>query len=119
MWDDAGVILLRRAAVELSVVIQPNPGNGFRASCGEPLPATADGATREEALARLRAVLEDRVRGGVEVVRLHLGLRPVPTAPVWPDDSVTADWLAGIAAARQVANATPDPWDDTNGTAQP
>jgi len=74
------------------------------------MPAEAEGATREEALAKLRADLESKARG-VEVVRLQIGVRSVPATPIWPDDSITADLLTGIAAARQAADTTPDPWD--------
>ncbi len=101
----------REAAVELSVLVQQTQGNGFRAWCGEPIPAEAEGATREEALAKLRADLEAKARG-VEVVRLRIGTRTTSDAPVWPDDAITADWLAGIAAARKTADASPDPWED-------
>jgi predicted RNase H-like HicB family nuclease len=106
--------------VELSVLIQQTAGNGYRAWCGEPLPAAAEGATREEALANLRAALEARVRG-VEVVRLTIpSAGPMPPAsPVWPDDQITRDWLAGIAEARQAADRTPDPWDEPGSAGQP
>jgi predicted RNase H-like HicB family nuclease len=86
--------------MELSVLIQRTAGNGYRAWCGEPLAASAEGATREEALEKLRAALEQLTRE-VEVVRLMIG--PVATTPVWPNDEVTSDWLAGIAAARAAA----------------
>lgn len=97
--------------MELSVLVQQTPGNGFRAWCGEPIPAAAEGATREEALAKLRTELEAKTRG-VEVVRLHVGVRTAPASPVWPDDAITADWLAGIVAARRSADAAPEPWAD-------
>ncbi|HEV3385059.1 MAG TPA: hypothetical protein VG097_09590 [Gemmata sp.] len=96
--------------MELSVLIQQTAGNGFRAWCGEPIPTTAEGATREEALSKLRAALETKTLG-VEVVRLNIGPN-VATSPVWPDDQITRDWLAGIAAARESADRTPDPWDE-------
>jgi hypothetical protein len=96
--------------VELSVLVQQTVGNGYRAWCGEPFPVTAEGATREEALANLRATLELKTRG-VEVVRLTIGVAPTAT-PVWPDDQITRDWLAGIATARAAADRTPDPWDE-------
>ncbi|HEV3437599.1 MAG TPA: hypothetical protein VG122_09570 [Gemmata sp.] len=88
--------------MELSVLIQQTAGNGFRAWCGEPIPATAEGATREEALTKLRAALESKTRG-VEVVRLTFG-PSLPTSPVLPDDQITRDWLAGISAARETAD---------------
>ena len=93
---------------EVSVVVEPVAGNGYRASCAEPLPATAEGASREEAVERLRSTLEERLKGGAEVVRVRVGDRG---APVWPDDDLTRAWLAGVADARADADARPDPWD--------
>lgn len=101
---------LWRDVVELSVLIQQTAGNGFRAWCGEPIPATAEGATREEALTKLRALLEIKTHG-VEVVRLNIG-PSIATSPVWPDDQITRDWLAGIAAAREAANRATESWDE-------
>ena len=97
--------------MELSVLVQQTPGNGYRAWCGDPVPAEGEGATREEALAKLRSAIEARIRG-VEVVRLHVGMPSVPATPVWPDDAMTSAWLAGIAAARKAADAALDPWDE-------
>ena len=103
--------------MELSVLIQQTAGNGFRAWCGEPIPTTAEGTTREEALAKLRIALEAKTRG-VEVIRLTLG--PNPSAlPVWPDDQITKDWLAGIAAVREAANRAIDPWEEQTVNGQP
>jgi hypothetical protein len=104
--------------MELSVLIQQVPGNGYRASCGEPIPATAEGATREEVLAKLRAELESRI-SGAEVVRLVIGPAPLPSSnPIWPDDPITRDWLAGIAAARLAADCSPDSWNENPDAAQ-
>lgn len=94
--------------MKLSVYVQPTPNSGFRAWCGEPVPLSVEAPTRDEALARLRAQLEARVSGvELEVV---FG-RPIPTAPIWPDDEFTRAWLEGIAAARAAADQKPDPWD--------
>lgn len=101
--------------MELSVLIEPTASDGYRASCGEPLPASAEGATRDEALGRLREQIESRVRGGVEVIRLRLDLNR-SAAPVWPDDQLTRDWMAGIATARAAADAG-NPWDEVEGDA--
>ena len=51
-------------------------------------------------------------------MRVRIG-RAAPASPVWPDDAITAEWLAGIAAARRAADAAPDPWDDPAGAPQP
>jgi len=98
--------------VEFTVLVEHISGNGYRASCGEPLVATAEGATRDEALAKLRADLESRISADAEVVRLTIQpKRPIPKEPIWPDDQFTRDWLEGIAAVRAAADQTPDPWD--------
>lgn len=96
--------------MELSVLIEPTGTGGFRAAIGEPLAAVAEGTTRDEALANLRAALVARVAAGAEVVRIQLDV-PASRLPVWPDDDLTAAWLQGIADARAAADARPDPWD--------
>lgn len=98
--------------MELSVLIQQVSGNGYRASCGEPLAATAEGATRAEALAKLRADLESRTAASDEIVRLTIHPKlPISMKPVWPNDDITRDWLEGIAAARAAEDHQPDPSD--------
>jgi hypothetical protein len=32
--------------------------------------------------------------------------------PVWPDDQITRDWLAGIAGGREAADRSPNLWED-------
>ncbi|HEX4589055.1 MAG TPA: hypothetical protein VH120_03940 [Gemmataceae bacterium] len=106
--------------MELDAVVQPVNGIGFRASTGEPLPAEAQGASRDEALRKLRVVLEERVKAGAELVRLRVdGPRPAPTTPVWPDDAFTRDWLAGIDEVRRAADSAYEPWGDGPGPDAP
>ena len=106
--------------MEVTVLIQPLNGAGFRASTGEPLPAAAEGATREEALGKLRALLQERAPARAELVRLQLPVpREIPAAPIWPDDEITRAWLEGIAAARQAADRADEPWADAAGPDQP
>jgi hypothetical protein len=98
--------------MELSVVIEPIAADGFRASCVEPIPASAEGSTRDEALSKLREQIVHRVQAGVEIVKLRIdGLSTLTSVSVWPDDQLTSDWLAGIAEARTAADGRPDPWD--------
>lgn len=98
--------------MELSVLVLQVAGNGYRAWCPDPIAASAEGTTREEALDRLRVAIEQQLRGGVEVVRLRIsGPIPRPGGPVWPDDDITRVWLEGIEAARAAADTRPDPWD--------
>jgi sugar phosphate isomerase/epimerase len=97
----------------VSAMVMPVAGNGYRAWSDGPYPASAEGATRDEALAKLQRTIEGHVRDGVEVVQLPIGVpvgRP-PAKPIWPDDEITRNWLEGIQAARAAADARPDPWD--------
>ena len=103
----------------MSVILERVENNGYRARCGEPFAAAAEGGTREEALDRLRDILAEKMAGGAEVVRLQV---PVPVGqrkwPIWPDDEITRDWLEGIAEARKRADAEPYPWE-SDATGQP
>ena len=96
--------------MEIAVLIEPSAGGGFRASCGEPLPSSAEGPTREEALDGLRCQLEERVRAGAEVVTLRLG-KSIPKRPTWPDDEITRAWLEGLREVREASRNRPDLWD--------
>ena len=95
--------------MDVSVVLQPLSGVGFRASCGDPLPMSVEGSTREEALAKIRAEVVRRLGGG-EIIRLHIPFPP--TEPIWPDDQFTRDWLEGIEAARAAADKHLYPWEE-------
>ena len=44
-----------------------------------------------------------------DVVRIHIEM--VPNRPVWPQDSITDAWLAGIAQSRAKAHEQTDAWD--------
>src|SRR6478609_9129429 len=63
---------VRSSVMDIPVLIEPVAGNGYRAKCGEPLPITAEGKTRDEALANLRRLVEERVAAGAEVAALSL-----------------------------------------------
>jgi hypothetical protein len=46
-----------------------------------------------------------------------IGLNP-PATPVWPDDQIMKDWLAGIAAVRETTNRSLDPLEEQSGNWQ-
>lgn len=95
--------------MELPVLVQQTAPDRFRAWCTAPVAAESEGATRDEALAKLTTEINAKLQGA-EVARVVVG-RPIPTAPIWPDDEFTRAWLEGIKAAREAANQKPDPWD--------
>lgn len=95
--------------MELDVLVQQVATDRFRAWCSAPIGAEAEGTSRDEALANLRTEIGTKLQGA-EVARIVVG-RPIPSAPIWPDDEFTRAWLEGIKAARAAADQQPDPWD--------
>lgn len=92
----------------VTALVKQVPESGYRAWTDAPYRASADGPTRDEALAKLQQAIEDQLRDGVEVVQLHIR-RPRNT-PLWPDNELTRDLLAEIAAARAADDLAPEPW---------
>jgi hypothetical protein len=58
--------------VNIPILIEPVEDRGFRATGGLPFEIRVEGATRDEALGRLRVEIERRMAGGAIVVRLEL-----------------------------------------------
>lgn len=57
------------------------------------------------------AVIDEPEVGEVTGEVVHLQATTPRRKPVWPDDDLTREWLAAIAAAREAANQ-PEPWAD-------
>lgn len=60
------------SAMEIPILIEPVLGNGYRARGGPPLDLSAEGNTREEALAKLREQLQARMSNGAAIVALQV-----------------------------------------------
>ncbi len=67
--------------MRISVLVEPVPGNGFRAHGAEPFGFSAEGATREEAVAKVRQLCQARLSGGAEIVTVDVGPPPHPWLP--------------------------------------
>jgi predicted RNase H-like HicB family nuclease len=59
--------------MEIPVLIEPVPGNGFRASIAELSAIVADGATAEEALAQFKEHVTAKVRNGARIASVRYG----------------------------------------------
>jgi hypothetical protein len=97
--------------VQIPVLIEPTGGNGFRARGGEPLALTAEGATREEALARLKEQFQARLRTGAELIPLELGAEPNPLAEfvgMFKDDPLLKRWKQAMADYRRKIDRKPE-----------
>jgi len=97
--------------MQIPILIEPIPGNGYCARGGEPLALTAEGATQEEALASLREKLRARLCGGAVVVPLELPMESHPLAEfagMFKDDPLIEDWKKSMAAYRRKVDKDAD-----------
>jgi hypothetical protein len=100
----------RRSAVQLPVLIERIAGNGYRASGGEPLALTAEGPTREAALAKLKEQVQARLGHHAEVVPMELTPEPHPLAEfagMFKDDPDFQKVLRTISRNRIKMNIDP------------
>src|SRR5262245_154188 len=97
--------------MQIPVLIEKVKGNGFRARGTEPFAISAKGATREEALAKLRAKIQTRLRKGTELVALEVGPQAHPWmefAGMFKDDPLIDDWVKSMGEYRQQVEDDPN-----------
>lgn len=97
--------------MQIPILIEPVNGNGYRSRGGEQFALSAEGATREEVLAKLRAQLDERIRNGSEAVSLEVPTEPHPLAKfagMFKDDPLFESWQRSIAKYRRDADADPN-----------
>jgi hypothetical protein len=98
--------------MQIQVLIERLAYNLYRARSGEPLAATVEGATEQEARDKLREVLTARfAKGGVwmEMMDLPAATNPwLKMAGMYKDDPYFDEWQAEIAAHRREVDADPD-----------
>ena len=89
--------------MEITILVEPVLGAGFRAVSAEPLRAEAEAPTRDEAIARLRQLIQRRIEEGAEVVSLELARPAHPLAPfagMFKDDPLLDSWKQAIEEYR-------------------
>jgi predicted RNase H-like HicB family nuclease len=99
--------------MQIPVLIEPVAGNGYRARGVEPFGLSAEGATREEVLAKLREQLQARLRAGAEVLSLDVteqaAANPwVEFAGMFKDDPYFEEWQQAIAENRRKIEEDPE-----------
>ncbi len=86
---------------------------GYRATTGQPLVLSADGATREEALGQLREAMKTRLSVGAEIAALEIISDVHPLAPyagMYKHNPLFDSWQQAIADYRRQADeATESP----------
>lgn len=96
--------------MRISILIEPVPGNGYRAMGGEPLGLVAEGATRDMALQKLRELIDKRVAAGAEIISIDLPETKIdhPWLHYWGmfrDDPLLPEWKEAMAEYRREVEA--------------
>lgn len=101
--------------MQIPVLIEPVARNDYRAKVSQPFAVSARGATREEALAKLRAKIESRLKNGTQIVGLEVGAAPAPPKHPWmefagmfKDDPMLEEWKQAMAEYRRKIEEDPD-----------
>ena len=97
--------------MQIPILIELVAGNGYRSRGGEQFDLTAEGATREEVIAKLREQLQTRLRSGSEIISLELQPEPHPLARfagMFKDDPLFESWQKSIAEYRREVDADPN-----------
>jgi predicted RNase H-like HicB family nuclease len=97
--------------MQIPVLIERVGRNGYRASGLEPFAVSAKGSTRAEALAKLRAKIEGRLKKGAEIVGLEIGADPHPWmefAGMFKGDPWIEDWKRSVQEYRKSVDEDPN-----------
>jgi hypothetical protein len=96
--------------MEITVLLEPKEGQGYRASSGSPLVTEAEGISREEALCNLRMQIEHKVRSGAEILTLEVG-EPAHSwtrfAGTLKNDPLAEAWVQAMAEYRTSVDNDP------------
>ena len=97
--------------MNIPVLVEPNASSGFRAVCGEPLRLECNAPTREEAIQKLRELIERRIDAGAEVISLSIGAAAHPLyafAGMLKSDPLAAPWKDAMADYRRKCEDSQD-----------
>jgi hypothetical protein len=97
--------------MQLTVLVEPIAPSGFRARGPDSFGFVAEGATQEEALQKLRELIQSRMAGGAQLVQLD-----VPAVHPWerfvgmwkPDDPLIEEWKKAVEEYRREVDEDPD-----------
>jgi len=98
--------------MQIGVFIEQVSGNGYRAKGEEPFAVSAEGDTPEEAIEKLRELIQHKLTEKIELVPRERDMSSAPflrIAGIWnKDDPLVKEWKEILAENRRKANADPD-----------
>ncbi len=104
--------------MQISTLIEPVAGRGFRASTGSPLEITVEAETRQEAIRRLQESVRERLSHGAEIVSVESQPDEHPEEHPWlkfagglRDHPLLAEWEKAMADYRDLVDREQDARD--------
>jgi hypothetical protein len=101
----------RRGAVKINVRLEPVAGNGYRA-VGESFAVSAEGATEEEAVRKLKELIRRRVDAGVKLMQVEVPDADNPwlrmAGTLDPNDPLVQEWIEIMKENRRKADEDPN-----------
>jgi hypothetical protein len=97
--------------MRIPVLMESVSGNGFRARGRAPLALSAEGTTRDDAIARLKSLNADRLAVRAELISLDVETMGHPLAPLpgWSEgDPLLDEWQEAIETYRRGVEKDPD-----------
>jgi predicted RNase H-like HicB family nuclease len=98
--------------MEIPVLLERIEGNGYRARGVEPFGITTEGATKDEALRKLRELLTARLKSGSEITTITIPEQDNPWLRVCgtldPNDPLVQEWEEIMKENRRKADEDPD-----------
>ena len=97
--------------MHLTILLEPADEQKYRASTGSPLGMEAEGASREEALGKLREQIEHKIQSGVEILTLEVAASEHPWkrfAGTLQDDPLFEEWVQAMAQYRASLDDDPN-----------
>jgi predicted RNase H-like HicB family nuclease len=93
--------------VKFPVLVEPIAGNGYRACGSFPFEYTTEGATPDEAVQKLKQLIQNRLTNGAELISLEVPKTDNPWVRlegIYKDDPLFDEWQAAIAEYRKQAD---------------
>jgi hypothetical protein len=101
--DWASNVFTGTPAMVIPVLVEQISGDHFRAVTGEPLSLEVEATTRDEALEKLRQLIDSRMAAGAEIIEIPVGAEAHPLASfagLLRDDPLVDPWKQAMAEYR-------------------
>jgi hypothetical protein len=95
--------------MHLPVLIEPLSNDGYRATCGEPIPVIVEANTPDEAMEKVQQAVRTKLDGGARLASIALATDEHPWLPFAgmfsADDPIVKEWIEIMKERRDEAES--------------